>query len=319
MQKLVLTTPFALGLMLMACGSNVPGTDQVKQDFENPTGSTKSKQSVAGAYAANNASASSSALAGGFSPFGGASASGALTQAGGSALQRARLDRMAKKPLALLQERATGQVQRALSAADVECGNDEIGAELQGDLQSGSTSGSFDVEIDLGACSNGELTGSVSMSGSYDIDTDDGSFVFEISQKMNNVCETSGDKVCVNGDYEMEATFANEKIQMVTGWLVTATWNDGVARSIESKGGLRIGFSGDDGTIEYLVYVTDENGEEVSLVLKLTSSAEGTGLEIRGNDGSITCTVAADGSGSCSGDLAWDAAFVDSLDAGDEG
>lgn len=135
---------------------------------------------------------------------------------------------------------------------------------------------------------------------------------------MTNVCETSGNKYCVTGEYIMEATMANEQISLVSGWYVTATWDeDGAQRSLVTKGGVKfdLSASGQDGAIEYLVYVTDENGEEVSLVLKITTTGEGTTLSIRGSDGALTCTVNSDGSGSCDGDLSWDEAYVDSLES----
>lgn len=313
MRNIFITTPFALGLALAACGGDVPSTSQIKADFESPSGSTKSKQTVAGAYTKNQASGTATGLASSFSPLGGLTAAGR-----GSALERVGLARMMQPHLARLSQHVTGKVAQGLSTAgefDACMDDEKIGQELAASLSSGSTSGSFDVDIDLASCSGGQLTGSIAMSGSFDIDGQ--SFVFDVSQVMTNVCETSGDKYCVTGEYVMEATMTDATISLVSGWFVTATWDeDGAQRSLVTKGGVKLDLTGGDtGAMEYLVYVTDENGEEVSLVLKITTSGEGATLSIRGSDGSLTCTVNSDGSGSCDGDLSWDEAYLDSLES----
>lgn len=322
MRNIFITTPFALGLALAACGGDVPSTSQIKADFESPSGSTKSKQTVAGAYTKNQAAGTASGLASSFSPLGGLSAAGQ-----GSALERVGVARMMQPHLARLSQHVSGKVARGLSAAtdfDACMDSEEIGQELASSLATGSTSGSFDVDIDLSSCSGGQLTGSIAMSGSFDIDGE--SFVFEVSQVMTNVCETSGNKYCVTGEYLMEATMANEQMSLVSGWYATATWEeDGAQRSLVTKGGVKLGLGGDAGSVEYLVYVTDENGEEVSLVLKIDTTADGTTtVSIRGSDGSLDCTIDSSGGGSCGGDLSWDDAYVDTLEAdpefsGDEG
>lgn len=315
-RQLFISTPFALGLALVACGGDVPSTGQIKADFESPSGSTKSKQTVAGAYTKNEASASGASLAGSFSP-----GLGGLTQAGSGQLRKVGIGSMMAPHLARLQARLNGQSTQALGA-DVDfaacVNNDEITQELTASLASGSTSGSFDVDIDLGSCSAGKMTGKLAMSGSFDIDSD--SFTFEVNQTLTNVCETEGNKYCVTGDYVMEATMTagDSKMEMVVGWYITASWQeDGAAKTLVTKGGIRMGFGGETGlgSAEYLIYVNDENGEEVSLVLKISSTAEGASYEIRGEDGSLTCQIKNDGSGSCGGDLSWDEAYIDSLEA----
>ncbi len=315
-RQLIISTPLALGLALVACGGDVPSTSQIKADFESPSGSTKSKQTVAGAYTKNQASASASGLASGFSP-----GLGALTQAGSGPLQRVGIGKVMAPHLARAKAHLEGRSLQALGADvdfDACVNNDEISQELAASLSSGSTSGSFDVDIDLGTCSGGKMTGKMAMSGSFDIDSD--SFTFEVNQTLTNVCETEGNKYCVSGDYVMEATMTSgdSKMEMVVGWYLTATWQEeGAARSLVTKGGIRLGFAGQsgDGSAEYLIYVNDESGEEVSLVIKMTSTADGFTYEVRGNDGSLTCQINNAGEGTCGGDLSWDAAYVDTLEA----
>lgn len=314
-RQLTLATSLALGLAAAACGGNVPSADRIKADFESPSGSTKSRQTVAGAYATNEASSTAGRLAGAFSPVG-----GALTQVQ-RPIERVGIARMMSPYIARLQERVEGKSSRALSSGvDFEaCGNSqEIESQLAESFASGSTSGSFDVDVDLGACSGGQLTGKLSISGSFDVDTD--SFVFDVTETMVNVCETEGEKYCINGEYQMEATMTSAKIELVTGWYATASWTeDGAAKSIVTKGGIRLGFDEmGSGAAEYLVYVKDENGEEQSLVLKIEATNEGVTYSIRGNDGSITCTIDSSGAGQCDGDLTWDAAYVDQLESSED-
>src|SRR5688500_43339 len=66
-QKLITATA-CFSLALAACGgSKAPPIDQIKEDFNSPSGSTADKQGVAGAYSKqSNSGSAASVAAGGF-------------------------------------------------------------------------------------------------------------------------------------------------------------------------------------------------------------------------------------------------------------
>lgn len=304
----------ALGATFIACGgSDVPKADRVRADFQSPSGSVKDKSQLAEASISQGASSDLGALAGGLNIGLG------LSSQKQTGLARLEFSKQYGGVLRQLQDVLQGRSSRALSARDYSActDGDQISSAMQNSLSSAGTSGSFDFSIDLATCSSGELTGRMAVSGEFDVDAGAQKFTFTLTQKFTAVCETSGDKKCVDGEFLTEATFANDTIEMVAGWSATATWTeDGKARKIDSKGGLKLSGLGDDSrsSIEYLVYVTLDDGTEVSFVLSIQSSESGTVIAYRGTDGSTQCTISADGSGSCDGGLTWDEAFADAIE-----
>ncbi len=303
----------ALGATLVACGgSDTPSADKVRADFQSPSGSVKDKNQLAEASISKNASSDLGALAGGLN-FG-----LGLSSQKQTGLARLEFSKQYGGVLRQLQDVVRGRSSRALSARNYSActDGDQIANAMQSSL-AGSSGGSFEYSVDLASCSSGELTGSMNIAGEFDVDVGAQEFTFTITQKFVAVCETSGDKKCVDGEFLTEATFANNAIEMVAGWSATATWTeDGKDRKIDSKGGFKLSGLGDDSraSIEYLVYVTLDDGTEVSFVLSIQTSESGTVIAYRGTDGSTQCTISSDGAGSCDGGLTWDEAFADAIE-----
>jgi len=294
-RSIITTTPLALALF--ACGGEVPGASQVRADIANPSGSISSKRTVAGAYVTRDAAGPAASI-GAFNP-------GALTAQDLGAVSPARI--MAPH-FARLQAHVDGRRFQALEESPQSClNNDEITQAMTASLMAGNTSGSWDVSLDLSSCASIGLSGKISMSGSYDISAS--GITYEIEEHLDNVCESSSGS-CITGDAVLEMSVkAQQDMEMVMGWKLAVTE---AGRSLTTKGGIRMaGLGGEGSEVEYVVYVNDESGNEVSMVIKLTNNS----FSIRGKDGSLTCTIAADGSGSCDGNLSWDKAFVDALEA----
>lgn len=310
--KITLTATVAMTLGLVGCGgSNAPSIDTVKQDFTSPSGSTKDKASVAQAYSKqSNSSAASRVVGGGFVP------GGLIAKPVG--IEKLQARHMFAPLFEYLAARAKGvQVSglRASQDAGWSCftAEDFSSASVSGD----GTSGSFSFSKDLSTCTGGELTGNMSVDAEFEMDQAAGSFTYKMEEELSAVCETSGAKTCVTGTYVIEMEYGGaETGAFFAGWFLDVTWEeDGAQKAMQTKGGLRLNSTATEQSLEYLVYVKDEAGAEHSLVFTVKVNGEGTTtITVRGTDGSIDCTIQADGSGSCTGDLTWDDAYVDSLE-----
>lgn len=312
--KIRIATTALFALTLAACGSKTPSIDQVKADFESPSGSTKSKQSVAGAYAKQNSSGpATSFAAGGF-----AGGGFGLTQAGPGAFTR---QNVVNPLLSYIRARALGVKYQGLSEAQDSSCFDQ--SNVSGSGSADGTSGSVSYSVDLGACSGGALTGQLTVDAEFELDQAAGILHYEVEQTMDQVCSTEPAS-CVDGTMTMEMDLNFNDLtgqgasNLVAGWFFTIT-EDG--KTYETKGGMRLDADSASGAtkFEYLVYVKDENGQEVSLVISFEDDGMGnSSLKITGSDGSISCTANADGSGSCDGDLSWDGAFIEELEADED-
>lgn len=307
--KLSLTIAACATMILSACGGDRPSIDDVKQNFESPTGSSTDKSAVVSTNEKRTGSAPAHRIAGNGGGFGfGLTAHG--KQRG---LERLQAPRMFNREFQRVKYFLEGKQQQALSAAQSSadpCVDDDA---VEGALKSlfaeilltGSGSGSFKYDVDANKCSEGELTGTMTVKGKIEASKD--SFKFSIEQTLTDVCEVGGEKACVTGEFliEMEAKSENGgelgNASFVTAWFATASWDDdGTPVTAEAKGGVRIMADNTSASLEYLYYVKDKDGNEVTYVLRITANADGSGtLEIRCADSEISCTVAADGSGMC--------------------
>lgn len=309
--KIITATAFVSFAVAACGGSDAPSIDQIKADFENPSGSTKDKQSVAGAYSKQNSSQGAAGFAaGGFA-------------GGGFGLTAADTDKLApfarfqpNRILApALRARAMGYTYRGLSEAQT--GACFTQADLIGGVSPGDTSGSFSSSKDLSTCAEG-MTGTLSIDGEWEVDTTAQSFRYKIEYTYANVCVTA-DNLCIDGSMAMEmesggSTTGTANFSLIAGWFYTL--KEGT-KTYETKGGMRLAANESGaGRFEYLVYVKDSSGNEVSLVISYETDGQGNAvLKIRGDDGSITCTVSADGSGACDGDLNWTAEDAETFGA----
>lgn len=318
MHKLAITAISSLSLGLVACGGDK--IDQVREDFQNPTGSTSNKDAVIAVEAQSTGASPVMGLVSGGVP-------GALTAYGkqrgleqvsvrhwesrAEELFQAWADARAGRDV--VEQRAQLVGQGCANSAEANAAFEEIWREfvLDAAFGFGSASGDAEYSVDVNACSEGELEGSLSIY--LKIEASDDEVFFEVKHTMD-VCETSGAMACVRGETIMRASGTDDggeasTAEVLSYWDVEGTWeDDGVTRTAALRGGVRIGgmssASGDTATIEYLFYVQTPDGEEYSYVWTFTATNVGGMGEVswtlRGADGEITCT-ATDTMVSCSG------------------
>lgn len=310
-RKLATALTIALSSAAIACGG--PDIDQVKQDFESPSGSVTDKDAIVAANAKRDGSDPALSIAGGGVPgFG-------LTAYGKSdAFKKLNVRRTWESNIRDFHQHWAAQNGIAVPARgaqvedfgtgcddspEVQAAMEALWRDLVGDalLGSKSASGSASYTLDLATCS--EYTGKISVD--IEMKLSENSFSFKIDETFTNVC--SGDQECVTGDVNLEAAAdADEagqagQLTFVTAWKLAASWlEDGVAKTASLKGGVRSLFNENGIDIEYLFYVTTPNGEEYSYVFKLVVDENGARWEIRGKNGSISCKVDENG-GECTG------------------
>ncbi len=344
MRKLAYALPATLSFALIACGGG-PNLDQVKADFQNPTGSVQNKDAMVASSGSLNASGGAIEVAGGGVPGASLTATGKVAGLRQLNVQRAWEGR-ARTVRDYLNGKATAK--QALSEAQTGFGCDDS-AEAQEAFQKAlndltadavnpfgsgkKISGKASYKLDLTSCSNGELSGSASIEieiVAEQTGANSGRFAFTVKYNLNNVCElNTEEKTCVDGSLiaEAEAVGQDEfgSLTFTEAWELDGNWlESGVERNATLKGGIRSAFEGDgnsgNASIEILNYVNTPDGEW-SYVWSVKASYDGlngTGtFEVRGQDGSVTCTVD-DNGGMCSGSdgssISWTAEDEQGLD-----
>lgn len=315
-----------LTLGMIACGGG-PDIDQVKQDFDNPTGSTKDKNAVMSASSQASASGSVRSLGASGVPGGqGLTAIGKIRGFDEVSVFNRYASQIERDYYRFMKNES-----RALRTAQFEsCGGAEAEAAF-GDLyrelgvdaalgggDSASASASFEMNLD--ACGDGSVTGAVKVE--IEIELSENYFYYRITEELSNVCETTGDKACLDGTLLMEAEASVDasgqagELSFIVAWEVDGTWEEnGAKRAASVKGGVRtkIGGNGDMGfaSVEYLVYAMTPDGDEYSFVYEISANWDGVGggqgmLKITGTDGTLECTYTAE-MVSCtgSGDISW--------------
>lgn len=320
--------PTALtAIALTACGSSGPDLDQVRQDFDNPTGSISDRTALMDATGKREASGPALALAGGGIP--GQSLTAAEVKGVGQLAPMKLHGRHMERVRYALSE--TGRARAGLSA-DAELPGDgdysntcaespEAEAAFQGAYEAlirdaagggSSASASASYSLDVGACA-ANMTGTLSIDLEISVQatgSDSGSMRFKVTQKYEDVCEVGGEQRCIDGTFVMEASASSDGMQTgafetLSAWELTATWVDaGTTHTASTKGGIRMSVEGEGEqgsfAIEYLVYAQNAQGEEVSFVLEISADSEGqAALVYRGADGSLECRVEASGAGTC--------------------
>jgi hypothetical protein len=329
---LITLAPFAV----VACGGG-PDIDQVKKDFESPSGSVGSKDTVIAANGEREAGGPAIALAGGGVP------GAALTSNDPGLASLNVMRNFGERARSLYRGLRSGSKEQALAVSQVDpgerCADSEVARmayeEMITDLfldalnpLGGDLNGSADYEIDLGTCSEGQLTGRLAVE--IEVTLADNRFEFKVTEEFDEVCETNETAACVSGELIMEASANStgesaDNFTFVTAWELDTKWNDnGTSREATISGGLRIASmtmgTAQTSSIEYLFYVNDAEGEQVSYVWRLTADEMGNvTFDIRGRDGSLSCAISNDG-GMCTavgGDgtvtLTWTAAEAASL------
>jgi hypothetical protein len=343
MRKLAYALPATLSFALAACGGG-PDIDQIKADFQNPSGSVKNKDAMVAASGNLDASGSAIEVAGGGVP--GASLSAAGKPIG---FYQANIRRTWEPRARALRDYLNGDSSgiRALSeqsafdscenSAEAQSAYEEASRDILADAanpfgNSKKISGSASFKLDFGACSNGDLSGTAKVDIKIEAEQtgeNSGRFAFTVEYAFDHVCDlTTPEKSCLDGSVVMEAEAVGAdnfgSLTFTSGWQLDGTWVDaGVDRSASLKGGIRSALegSGDTGSakIEILNYVTSPEGEW-SYVWTFAGSFDGeqavVDVECRGSDGSASCHITEEG-GTCSASdgssVTWTAADEQSL------
>ncbi len=301
----------ALVMGAVACGGSDPDIEQIKADFNSPSGSVNDQTGVIAANGKREASGGVLGLTG---------ASGQALTATGKVQGLAQLN-----PQRLLDQRfrriyylAEGRKLSALSVDgdDFGCDNSAAAMAAQQDLENDlarslifsggrKISANASYSVDLSECA-ADLSGNVKFT--LKVEITQSKVQMQVKQVLSNVCESSGANACVDGTLLADATAEGgqaelSSLQFVTGWNLDASWDDeGVRQTAKTEGGVRLAATDDEFSIEYLVYCADSSGNRVSYILRIAGSEmDGLRLEMEGTDGKLSCTVKTTGEGVCMG------------------
>jgi hypothetical protein len=314
----------ALTVGMIACGGG-PDIDQVREDFENPSGSTTDKTAVMSASSQASASGSVRSLGASGVPGQGLTAIGKVRGFGEVNMMNRYMPMMQQNYYRFFKNESaplrTAEFEEC-GGAEAQAAGEEIAQELGVDvlLGGGSASASASFEMNLDNCGAG-VTGTVKVE--MEVELSENRLYYKITEELQNVCETEGEMACLDGTLLMEAELnANGEndasARVLVAWEVDGTWQEnGAQRSASLKGGVKVeaaamGNAG-SGSVEYLVYAITPDGEEYSFVYEISADWDGVGggsgmLSIRGRDGELSCSytptmVSCTGSG----DLSWTA------------
>lgn len=321
---LTLTTTLTLAAGITACGGDP--IDQVRSDFESPSGSTADRDALIALEAQRSGGSPAADLASGGVPGlalmaegHGAMASVAPRQWASRAdvLFDAWAARKAGRTIAF-DRKALGAIGCA-SAEEANAAFEEIYRELFVDaiFGFGDASGDATFTVDVDRCSEGALSGSLTVE--LKMVASDDEIRFEVKQTMD-LCEAEGAQACVDGETVMRATGRDEggsasTSELLAYWDVQASWQsaDGAPLSGALRGGIRLlaqsTAMGGTGSVEYLYYLDAPDGTTYSFVYEIVASnVGGNGTvtwRIRGADGTLECTATETMDGgqvSCTGD-----------------
>jgi hypothetical protein len=340
LSNLGITVGLVAGVAACSGPNTGPNVDQVKADFDNPSGSAKDQQGVAATAGAqdNLESTGGAGFTGGGVPGFSLRAEG-LVQTGFAPLIPHNLfaDQIAE-----LQDLVLGKqsfdlsgmsgmgsgaspsgsiISQCVSSKDVQ---QKFASQLQGAASDLKKSGhaSFDISttVDFSNCPNSGYTGSfdIELKGDINERAPSASVTLEVSVNLHTACQTASG-VCIDGGIAEEdvingsatvlspnaggARSGSGSISYLVAWDFTATKD---SQTITEKGGSRVSLSGANGmrdaSVELLFYVANSERQLVSYVLKVSADSNGTvTLELRCKDGNLTCTKMADGSAMCMG------------------
>lgn len=299
---------------LTACGSG-PNVDQVRNDFDNPSGSISDQTGVVNAQAQVQGAGPGAEL--GSDPFAFIGGGGALTAAPAKGFRQAHAAHVLSPYFnrQLAQLRTGDHSLRRFDLTDVDADFEACAAQLESQLSNisaspGDTSIDISVELDL-SCVEG-FSGSMRIDAKAELE--DTRIDYEMTASYDQVCYEG---LCVDGDFAYEFALSLDGLggnaDLFGAWNFTVSGN---GYDLTSKGGMRVAADDSSASVEYLFYVADSDGNEVSYVLRADVDASMATISVTGADGSITCTANADGSGACDGDLSWTAADIEAASRG---
>lgn len=327
---LIATTSLSFGLV--ACGGGLD-VDQVRGDLDSPSGSVSNQNAVMAVEAKRSGSGPALDLALGGVP------GRALTAHGKGRLSQlsirnwevwAKLAHQAVQNQDMkIAKQAQGLVaDTCTNGPEAQAAYEDLVQDLLTDAIFDSTpNGSATFSVDLASCSDGELTGKMTIKLEMKLEND--RFEFSVKETFENACEVSDVTACVTGEMLLAAIaedMANSSsVELIYAWELAATWTEGgAARAANIGGGMRFLAEATQSTslaaYEILFYVTTPEGERYAYVWRLSAESNGMGgtvsWTLRGADGEISCS-ADETMVSCTGssDISFTTDDVDALDS----
>jgi hypothetical protein len=314
-----------MAMAVSACGGG-PDIDKAKADFENPSGSGKDKNAVIAANGKQSTAGDNSALtlAGGGVPGLGLTVEGKSSRLGKIAPAAIALRRVAPMVDQANRVKFPGRQIEPLRVSEgagdclVSTDFEQAQADFTAALMEGKEA-SFSATFkagDLSACDS-SLSGAMVMS--MDMKLTQTAMLISIETSFDQVCDNN-EGSCADGAMAQDAAIefggmgesVFGSVKMVSAWDLTATYTDeaGAKQSIASKGGIRLGYlgtqAGEEASLEYLNYVKDSSGSEVSyvLIIKANTMDGSASITIKCKDGELTCSFNdTTGEGMCSGNI----------------
>jgi hypothetical protein len=326
LKTLIPTTIMAFAIT--ACGGG-PDVDQVRADFDNPSGSTKDKNGVIAASGKHEAAGNNSALS---------LAGAGVPGLGLTATTQKGFEKVGPMRFIAPHLRALGMKSQALTIAQDEgdlfsgdcIDNPEEFAEQLAEAEVSDDGSevelSFEISVSDASKCSANLSGSFSIA--YDIKVTQGSYSVEAEATYDNMCD-SDSKSCLDGAMVIAGSFEGTTSEMLMAWDLTSqfTDEDGKEQAVATKGGIRMRNTATEASVEILLYV-NLDGEEYSYVLKVAADVNGnSSFEFRGSDGEAICSFSeSTGAAMCSGvdadgvafDYSWSEEEYDSVTESDE-
>ena len=300
-----------LALPLVACGGGGNSFDSLETQLASPTGSIMETDTVIAADEKRQSSDSLTEL-NGFVPF-----------SSGERMKRSLIFRSVQ-PLARGIEAFGGTTGTAYQPQDLgdpgddlnfdaDCFDDLFDDLSDVNISENQISASYNDSVNVADCSS-TATGTIGVNLSYTIKGSIASeridsISFKGTINYQDVCETVGDKGCIDGTIQMGAKISEtgvvsfDEITILSTWDLVVSWDEGGTRqSVDISGGLKLDLSDNLGKVEILIEATSSAGDNVSYAFEVTSTL-GAPFICRGVDGRATCTInQLDGSVSCNVD-----------------
>ncbi len=277
--------PLFFAAVLAGCSGGPMSASEVRAGLSSPTGSIRSKPTLASA----NAKRTLSMNALGTASLG--SASLALQETG-AALRSGSQAEVIRRISRLLPSAALGKQSQALGEASSTGSCDEALRAAMNNVSASGTSAHYSGSINFSECAPSILAGSLEVSGDAEANLGTGTIRVVMTERFNNVCVLASN-TCVDGDFMAEMAGSGRSMTVTGSWDIRYT-APGLTAPLHMEGGVEI--QHDDSSQEFqvrqLVLTDDEDGSPVSLRFGISSNAD---FEIAGRDGKLRCALDASG------------------------
>lgn len=166
-----------------------------------------------------------------------------------------------------------------------------------------ASAGSFEASVDLSTCGYPGASGTLKLSGQYQLDPQQRTGVITVWERFEEVCGQGG-ALCIRGELRVEATVGPLDQALVGAWdiQVQAALPPRL-ESFRTRGGAAVEASDRSLRVREVAFVENSKHQEVSVSILVSSDTDA--LEISGVDGKTSCTWNGDRSGSCRNGVSW--------------